>query len=112
MWSHRTALRLRVTRPVLQAQNKLQPNKSQELGPFDFEGSWFDRLLHQGSGQLPLAGSPQHQRAFVIARCRPGERPAASCSGALVVLSGSGQSPGADSGHYCLCWAVEAQWSV
>ena len=76
----------------------------------DSWGSWCDNQFCRGSGQLPLAGSPQHQRAFVIARCRPGERPAASCSGALVVLSGSGQSPGFFLGrflhppktHFCL----------
>jgi hypothetical protein len=30
----------------------------------DFVGSWFDRLLRQGSGQLPLTGSPQNQGFF------------------------------------------------
>ena len=98
MLTHRTAQRLRVLSPALQSQNKLQQNKAQELKSSDFEGSRSDRWLRQGSGQHPLAGSPQHQRAFFIATGRPGERPAACCSGALAVLSGSGQSPGA--GHH------------
>ena len=93
MWWHRPAQRLQGLLPALQGQNKLQQNNSQELKSSDFEGSRFDRWLCQGSGQHPLAGSPQHQRAFVIATGRPGEWPAACCSGALAVLFGSGQSP-------------------
>ena len=98
MVKHRTALRLWASRPVLQRQNKRQQNKPQELKSSDFEGSRFNRWLCQGSGQHPLAGSPQHQRAFFIATGRPGERFAACCSGVLAVLFGSGQSPGA--GHH------------
>jgi len=139
MVTHRTALRLRVISPVLLSQNKPQPNKAQELGPSDFEGSRSDRWLCQGSGQHPLAGSPQHQRAFVIATGRPGERFAACCSGALAVLSGSGQSPVAGHHYYqgrhqgrglcsadagasavcissvcrrSICWSFMASWAV
>ena len=97
MLAHRTAQRLRVSDPVLLGQNKLQQNKPQELKSSDFEGSRFDRWLCQGSGQHPLAGSPQDQRAFLFAG-RPGEWLAACCSGALAVLSGFGQSP--TTGHH------------
>ncbi len=98
MVSHRTAQRLRVLDPVLLSHNKRQPKKSQELTPSDFDGSWFDRWLCQGSGQHPLTGSPQHQRAFFIGG-RSGERFAACCSGALAVLSGVwGRAP--VTGHY------------
>lgn len=64
MLEHRTAQRLRVLHPVLQGQNKLQLKKAQELESSDFEGSRFDRWFCQGSGQHPLAGSPQDPRAF------------------------------------------------
>ena len=64
MFEHRTAQRLRVLHPVLQGQNKLQLKKAQELESSDFEGSRFDRWFCQGSGQHPLAGSPQDPRAF------------------------------------------------
>ena len=64
MIQHRTAQRLRVIRPVLQSQNKLQLKKAQELQSSDFEGSRFDRWFCQGSGQHPLAGSPQDPRTF------------------------------------------------
>ena len=64
MIQHRTAQRLRVIRPVLQSQNKLQLKKAQELESSDFEGSRFDRWFCQGSGQHPLAGSPQDPRTF------------------------------------------------
>ena len=64
MLEHRTAQRLRVLHPVLQGQNKLQLKKAQELESSDFEGSRFDRWFCQGSGQHPLAGSPQDPRTF------------------------------------------------
>ena len=64
MLEHRTAQRLRVLHPVLQGQNKLQLKKAQELKSSDFEGSRFDRWFCQGSGQHPLAGSPQDPRTF------------------------------------------------
>jgi len=99
MCDHRTALRLRVISPVLLSQNNRQLNRPQSLSLTDFEGSRFDRWLRQGSGQHPLTGSPQHLWGFLVsATGRPGERFAACCSGALAVLSGSGQSPGA--GHH------------
>jgi len=97
--------------PVLHSKSKPQPNKVQALGPSGFEGSWFDRHLRQGSGQHPLAGSPQHQRAFLIALGRPGDGPAVACRGALAVLSGSGQSPGGGR-HNCLLWTVGPLWSA
>ena len=107
---HRTAQRLRVSSPALQGQNKPQQKKAQELEPSDFEGSRFNRWLCQGSGQHPLAGSPQHQRAFVIATGRrPGEWPAACCSGALAVLFGSGQSPA--TGHHYRRQYQSRTWS-
>jgi len=136
---HRTALRPQGLSPALLGQNKPQPHKAQELKPSDFEGSRSDRWLCQGSGQHPLAGSPQHQRAFVIATGRPGEWPAACCSGALAVLFGSGQSPvaghhyhqgrhqgrglcSADAGasadcissvcRRSICWSFMASWAV
>ena len=114
MCKHRTALRLRVPllSPVLQSKSKLQPNKSQAKWPSGFEGSWFDRHLRQGSGQHPLAGSPQHQRAFLFALGRPGDGPAVACPGALAVLSGSGQSPGGGLRHNCRKWTVGPLWSV
>ena len=99
MCDHRTALRLRVISPVLLSQNNRQLNRPQSLSLTDFEGSRFDRWLRQGSGQHPLTGSPQHLWGVLVsATGRPGDRFAACCSGALAVLSGSGQSPGA--GHH------------
>ena len=97
MCVHRTALRLRVLSPVLLSQNNRQLNRPQSLSLTDFEGSRFNRWLRQGSGQHPLTGSPQHQWGFLVSG-KPGNRLTACCSGALAVLFGSGQSPGA--GHH------------
>ena len=108
MIQHRTALRLRVSRPVLQRQNKLQQNNSQDLSLTDFEGSRFDRWLRQGSGQHPLTGSPQHQWGFLVSG-KPGNRLTACCSGVLAVLSGSGQSPVA--GHHYRRQYQSRTWS-
>ena len=94
---HRTAQRLRVLSPALLSQNNRQLNRPQSLSLTDFEGSLFNRLLCQGSGQHPLTGSPQHQWGFLVSG-KPGSRLTACCSGTLAVLFGSGQSPVA--GHH------------
>jgi len=98
MFTHRTALRLRVLSPVLRSQNSRQLNSPQSLSLTDFEGSRFNRWFRQGSGQLPLTGSPQHQWGFLVSG-EPGNRLTACCSGALAVLFRSGQSPVV--GHHC-----------
>ena len=102
MCKHRTALRLRVSSPVLLSQNNRQLNSSQSLSLTDFEGSRFNRWFRQGSGQHPLTGSPQHQWGFLVSG-KPGNRLTACCSGALAVLFGSGQSPGAGHHYYQGC---------
>jgi hypothetical protein len=99
MCDHRTALRLRVISPVLLSQNNRQLNRPQSLSPTDFEGSWFNRWLCQGSGQHPLTGSPQDQWGFSFTQW-PGSGLTACCSGTLAVLFGSGQSPVAGHHYY------------
>jgi len=91
MLRHRTAQRLQGSIPALLSQNNRQLNRPQSLSPTDFEGSWFDRWLCQGSGQHPLTGSPQDQWGFSFTQW-PESRLTACCSGTLAVL--------------CVCGAV------
>ena len=100
MVKHRSTLRLRVVRPVLHCQNKLQPNTSQEYRPTDFEGCQFDRWYRQGSGLLLQTGTPQNRWAVSFAPERL-NRLVVSSSGVLAVLRGCGAVRLSCPGHLC-----------